>query len=194
MPETSPPRIPDAIWSPLASGLSMLMIGLIGLASGTLLLFPSLGPSAVMQAHSPSHPNTKPYNVLVGHLGGMACAYIAVAIFGLERSPSIFQMHHLTLPRVGASALALTLAMLLEIGLHSTHPPAASTTLLVALGSFTFTMHDAATLVGGILAVAVIGEILRVSRLAQRGVAPPAGPSGTPLGIPSSVPPPTINS
>lgn len=180
MTRASAPRIPDAAWSPLASGVSMLAIGLVGLASGTLLLFPSLGPSAVMQAHSPSEPNAKPYRVVVGHLGGMASAYLAVAIFGLATAPSVFEMHHLSLARVGASVLGVSLAMLLEIVLHSTHPPAASTTLLIALGSFKLTAHDAATVIAGVLAVTVVGEALRQWRLAQTREAPLGVPTRSP--------------
>ncbi len=49
-------------------------------------------------------------------------------------------------------AARLALAVLLELLLRAKHPPAASTTLLVALGSFHPTWHDAWVILAGVAA------------------------------------------
>ena len=48
-----------------------------------------------------------------------------------------------------------------------THPPAAATTLLVALGGFKTTTHDALTAIFGVVFVATVGEMLRRDRLGK---------------------------
>jgi hypothetical protein len=55
--------------------------------------------------------------------------------------------------------------MLLGFILKASHPPAAATTLLVALGGFKPTWQDAATVMIGALIVAIVGEMLRRFRV-----------------------------
>ncbi len=74
---------------------------------------------------------------------------------------------HLTPVRIGASALAVALTILVGILLHASHPPASATTLLVALGGFRPTLRDALIVIAGVLIVATIGEFLRRVRLGQ---------------------------
>ena len=154
-------RVPERIWSPVATGLIALVPGLVGLATGSLLLFPSLGPTALIQAHTPEHPSARFYNIVVSHLGALGCASFSVALFGLSQTPSVFEMHHLCPARVGAAVLALVLGTWLEILLRASHPPAASAALLVALGSFRPTLHDTSRIVIGVLIVASFGEGFR---------------------------------
>ena len=55
--------------------------------------------------------------------------------------------------------------------LKASHPPAAATMLLVALGGFKPTWHTAATIVVGVLILATLGEGVRYLRPVV--VAPP---------------------
>jgi CBS-domain-containing membrane protein len=66
-----------------------------------------------------------------------------------------------------AAVLAVALNMLGGLLLRASHPPAAATTLLVALGGFKTTVHDAVTVIVGVLIVAIVGEVLRRIRLGQ---------------------------
>jgi len=66
--------VPDIIWAPLATGAIVLIPGVVGLAAGRPWLFPSLGPTAYLQATQPQHPTSRFYNVLVGHLIGIGVA------------------------------------------------------------------------------------------------------------------------
>ena len=167
---TAPPRShspTDALLSALGAALIVLVPGLAALATGRVLLFPSLGPSALHQALTPEHPSSRAYNVLVAHLLGVACGFAAVYAFGLVDAPSVFVAKSVTAAHVGAAVTAVAAATLLEIALHATHPPAASTTLLITLGTFKPTAGDVTALLLGVLIVAVVGELCRRLRLRQ---------------------------
>jgi HPP family len=155
--------------SPLTAALVTLVPGILGLISGQLLLFPSLAPSAVLQAHDPHAPSSRPYNVVVSHLVGMVTAYLMVWFFDLSHSPSVFTVGHLSPARVAAAVLAVLLGTLFEVLLRATHAPAASTTLLVALGSFSPSWHSATVITAGVLATAAAGEVGRQLQPSRRG-------------------------
>ena len=142
--------------------------GIVAILTGQLLLFPSLGPTAVMLSYEPAHPSMRTYNVVVAHIVGLLSGFAAVLLFGLANAPSVFQLRVLSAPRVAAAALAILLAVLLELALDATHAPAASTTLLAALGSFRPTWHDGITVFAGVLAVAIAGELGRRVQHASR--------------------------
>jgi len=129
-------RVPDDVWTPVAAALVVAVPGLAGLATGRLLLLPSLAPTALMQAHSADDPSAGLRNVVLSHLLGLGSAFAAVALLGMARAPSVFEVGALSGPRVAAAVLAVALAAALEMLLRVSHPPAASTTLLAALGSF----------------------------------------------------------
>ena len=166
--DTPPPTV-DAPITALLVALVVLVPGLVGLATGRVLLFPSLGPTALLQAHTPEHPSARPYPVVVSHLVGVAAGMGAVIAFGLATAPSVFEAGALSPARVGAAVVAVAVATAVEILLRASHPPAASTTLLVALGSFKPTARDVAALVIGVLVVAATGEAGRGLRLRRRG-------------------------
>lgn len=168
-PHSPVQTLPEMLWTPLIAALIVLVPGLVGLGTGRILLFPSLGPSALMQAHDPEHPSSRFYNLVVSHLTGLGSAFLAVTLFGIAHAPSVFEVGHLTSERVFASALALALAAALELALRASHPPAASTTLLASLGSFKPTLWDAAAVTLGVLAVAVVGEVFRRLRARHHG-------------------------
>lgn len=160
--------VADAFWSAFSSGLVILVVGLCALASGNVLLFPSLGPTAVMMAHSPGHPSSRPYNAITAHLIGLGSAFLAVALFHIAFAPSVFDVHSVSAARAGAAVLAIALSAGLEILLRATHPPAASTTLLAALGSFHPTLHDTMLVVVGLLITVGTAEPLRRYRFRQQ--------------------------
>jgi hypothetical protein len=161
-----PTGLPAAIWAPLSVTISILTVGLIGFFAGQPWLIPSLGPTAYLQAENPEHPTTRFYNTVVGHLVGLAAGFGAVALLNAWNAPVVLTDKELVLVRV----LAATIAMLATIGiapvLRASHPPAAATTLLVALGSLR-TLNDAINVMIGVLIIALIGELLRRVRLGE---------------------------
>jgi hypothetical protein len=156
--------VPDAIWTPLAVGGLLLAVGLIGLASGQPWLFPSLGPTAYLQAEEPGKPSSRFYNTVVGHLVGFAAGAVAVLLLVDPGAPSVLADKELVPGRVWAAALSGVLTMLGLSLLKASHPPAAATMLLVALGGIAPTWRGAGLVVAGVLIVAGIGEGVRYLR------------------------------
>ncbi len=167
-PNRYPPGIPDIVWAPLVAAFLLLIAGLMGLLAHQPWLFPSLGPTAFLQAEQPEQPTARFYNTIMGHLHGLVAGLFAVLILGASTAPAVLSTGELTPVRVWAAVLAVALNMLLGFVLKASHPPAAATTLLVALGGFKPTWQDAATIMIGVLIVAIAGEMLRRFRLKGR--------------------------
>jgi hypothetical protein len=156
--------IPDSIWVPVVSALLVLLVGLIGLATGRPWLGPSLGPTIILVTMSPAHPTARAWNIVGGHLGGLAAGIAAVMLLGAQSAPNPLEAGDLSAVRVAAATLAIGLTALAGIILRASHPPAAATTLLVALGAISTASQILATIVG-VLIVAVAGEFIRRYRL-----------------------------
>ena len=155
---------PHPYLSPLAAGLALLAPAALAVATGRVLLFASLGPTAVMQAHEPRHKSSRFYAVVVSHLVGFCAGSATVLLLGLAHAPSVFEVQDVSLARAAAAVISIVLATLVELALEAAHPPAGSTTLLVALGSMKPTVAWFALLTGGVLAVATAGEVVRRMR------------------------------
>lgn len=145
-----------AAWSSVEAAVLVLAVGALAYAAGEPWLFPSLGPTAYLIAVYPDLPTSRPYNCLVGHLMGLGSGFAAVAIFDAWGSP-IVPLHDVSPSRLGAAALAIGLTVLLNHLFHSDHPPAAATTLLVALGTF-HTWWGAALVSIGVVLLVILGE------------------------------------
>lgn len=168
----SPPRIPDIIWAPLVAGVLILVVGLTGVAAHRPWLFASLASTAFLQVETPEHPSSRFYNAVMGHLIGLASAMLVVALLGAASAPSVLKTGELTTVRVWAAVLAVGLTMLGTLLAGAQHAPAASTTLLIAVGGFKPTLEDTLTVIGGVLIVASVGEVLRRLRLGQPAPVP----------------------
>lgn len=166
-------HMPQWVWVPIASALALLLPAAVAVGTHRLLLFASLGPTAVIAVQQPRLPSSRPYNAFVGHMIGLGCGIAVTYMFGLSAAPSVFVAHEVSLSRATASIVAVLFAALLELRLRAQHPPAASTTLLMALGSFHPTWSDIAAIVGGVALVTVSAELLR--RLSLKRSPQPAG-------------------
>jgi len=174
---TATSSIPDSLWVPMMSALLILLVGLLGLATGRPWLGPSLGPTIILVTMSPAHPTARGWNIIAGHFIGLAAGLAAVALLGAQAAANPMQTGQLEPVRVAAATLAILLTSAGGIITRSSHPPAAATTLLVALGAIATPDQVLATIVG-VLIVAVAGEAVRRYRLdrptpAER-MAPPA--------------------
>jgi CBS domain-containing membrane protein len=140
-------------------------VALSGLAAHVLrqpLLFPSLGPSAVLFFEKPTAPESTPFNALVGHIVGIAAGVATLALFGLLHAPSVLEAG-VTTPRVGAAALSVALVALVLPLLKANHPPAGATTLLVSLGLLNEPRQLATIIAGVVLLTAVAWVINRLA-------------------------------
>jgi len=156
--------IPDPIWGSVTAGVQILVVGLLGLLAGSPWLVPSLGPTAVLVALMPAHPTARAWNTFGGHLGGLIAGFIAVALLGAAGAPTVMGDHVLVPVRVAAATIAIVLTIAFGTLLRASHPPAAATTLLVALGGIG-TAEQALALMAGVLTITVLGEALRVVRI-----------------------------
>jgi CBS-domain-containing membrane protein len=142
-------------------GLLALLAGGLSYITGSVWLFPSLGPSIFMLVESPSLKSSSLYNMTVGHLVGIISGYTLAIITGAVYVPSAFAVSHLQLSHVVASSIAIALVILIHIPLKASHPPAVATTFLITLGGFKATWHDLSAILIGIVIIAVAGEIVR---------------------------------
>lgn len=154
----------DKIIAPLCEGALILCVGVVGVLSHSALLFSSLGATAFEQIEKSRSRSARPYNVIVGHISGIICAFIAVALLGVWSHPAVLSTHSLPTARVWAAVLAVSLTVVLNQFIKAQQPAACSTTLLVALGSFS-SPRQAALLISGVLVVAVLGELVRQLRI-----------------------------
>jgi len=153
----------DHLGSTAMAALMLLVVGLTAWAAGQPWLFPSLGPTAYLLAKYPTLPSSRMYNCFAGHLVGLAGGFIAVAVFNAWQAP-IVPLNDVTAPRIWAATLAIALTVLGNSLLRSGHPPAAATTLLVALGTFK-TAKDALIVIIGVLILVAVGEGFRRLKL-----------------------------
>jgi hypothetical protein len=158
-------HIPDLIWAPLAAGSLILIPGLLGLAFHQPWLFPSLGPTAFLQAELPHLPSSRPYNIVVGHLIGLGAGLLAVTALGAADAPPVLSSEDLTPVRVAACVLAVLLTMTGKVLFKASHPPAAATTLIIALGGMKASAYEAGTICMSVFIVALAGEAVRRLRL-----------------------------
>jgi len=159
--------IPDPLWAPVAIALLALAVGVPAVLVGLQpWLTPSLGPTAFLQATMPAHPSSRLWNTVIGHVGGLIAGFAGVALFNAWNDPVVLVNHELTPARLGAAVVALALTMVIGALLRANHPPAAATTLIVALGSLSTPNAVLAFLIGlGI--IAVVGEVVRRLRLGE---------------------------
>lgn len=125
-----------AVLGAFAAINGLISIGLMALAAyatGSPLIFPSLGPTAFLLFYTPTAPASSPRNTVLGHLVGALAGYLALAIFGLLDAP--FEPGaSIEAARVGSAALSLGLTSGVMVWIKAPHPPAGATTLIVALG------------------------------------------------------------
>lgn len=159
--------LPDPVWAPIAVALLTLAVGVPALLFGMQpWLLPSLGPTAFLQVMFPALPGSRLYNAIVGHAGGLICGFIGVALFNAWNDPAVLTDHQLTVGRLGAATVAMALSILVGILLRASHPPAAATVLLVALGSLKDQQQIVAFAIG-LLIISVVGELVRRLRLGE---------------------------
>jgi hypothetical protein len=99
----------------------------------TPFIFPSLGATAFLVFFTPTAPAASPRNALCGSAIALACGFGALWVTGLQHAaPAI--VTDLSWTRILAVGLSLATTGALMILLNVPHPPAAATTLIVALG------------------------------------------------------------
>ncbi|WIG59392.1 MAG: hypothetical protein OJF49_002139 [Ktedonobacterales bacterium] len=125
-----------AIFSFLNGVLSIGIMSVLAVITGSPFIFPSLGPTAFLFFYTPTAPTASPRNTICGHLIGVLAGYFALVVTGLTNAGPALATG-VTWPRVIAAALSLGLTAGLMVLLKVPHPPAGATTLIISLGILT---------------------------------------------------------
>ncbi|MGD9890447.1 MAG: HPP family protein [Dehalococcoidia bacterium] len=158
-----PAAIPNVLWTPLTAVGLVLVVGTFGVIADQPWLYPSLGPSALVIAEFPGHQAARFRDVVLGHLIGLGAGLAAVWLVGADATAVITQ--EVSAERVVAAALAMAGTIIGLMVLRVSQTPAASTTLVVALGGLRPTLHDVIAVVVGVLILGACGEFVRRVRL-----------------------------
>lgn len=131
--EHLPPQLVWAVYVGINGFVTIGLLALLALVTGSPFVFPSLGPTAYLFFFSPLAEASSPRNTILGHAIGLVCGYAAFAITAGFGPPFATQggVHG---PRVLAAALSLAATGSLMALFRVSHPPAGATTLIVALG------------------------------------------------------------
>lgn len=109
------------------------LLGLLALLTGSPFVFPSLGPTAYLFFFSPLAEVSSPRNTILGHAIGLVCGYAAFVLV-VASSPPFGVNPGVHGPRLLAAALSLSATGALMALLRVSHTPAGATTLIVSLG------------------------------------------------------------
>ncbi len=163
-----------AVFSAMNAFVAMGLMGVLAVLTQTSLIFPSLGPTAFLFFYTPRQPSASPRHAMIGHALGCLFGYVSLWLTGLLNAPPALQ--HMSVMRGLAAALALALTAGGMILARAPHPPAAATTLIVALGIMTRPWQLVVVLVGvGVLTVQAL-LMNRLAGIAYPVWAPPCEP------------------
>jgi hypothetical protein len=145
----------------VVSGVVMGIIGVVGWLAHQPWLFPSLGPTIFLQTANSEQLASRPWSVFAGHAAGAIAGFACVFATHAQWTPAVMSSGMLTPERILATALAVTVTMVLQAILRAPHPPAAATTMLITLGGLKPKPETAVTLFAGVLLVMILGEAAR---------------------------------
>lgn len=148
----------ETIYTFVACLLALAISGLAAWLFRQPLLFPSLGPTALLFFEQPLAAPSSPRNTLIGHFVAILAGALSLAVFGLLDHPSILA-EGVTLARTGAATLSLALTGSILLLLRSSHPPTGATTLIVSLGLLQ-TPREMIMLMVGVVILTVVGWIV----------------------------------
>ena len=164
----------EALYTFVTCLIALAVSGLAAYVAKQPLLFPSLGPTALLFFERPMAATSSLRNTLIGH--AVAVGAFSLAVFGLLDDPSVL-VENVTSARIGAASLSLALTGAVLLLLNSSHPPTGATTLIVSLG-FLHTPPEMAALMAGVAILTFVGQV--INRAA--GIPVPAWGAGGHLG------------
>jgi CBS domain-containing membrane protein len=128
-----PPRLVWAVYVCVNGFITIGLLGMLALLTGSPFVFPSLGPTAYLFFFSPLAEVSSPRNTIMGHAIGLICGY-ASFVLAVASSPPFGMNPGVHGSRLLAAALSLSATGALMALLRVSHPPAGATTLIVSLG------------------------------------------------------------
>ena len=157
-----PPRVVWSIYVGVNGFLTIALLALLAVVTGSPFVFPSLGPTAYLLFIAPLAENSSPRNTILGHSIGLVCGYAAYSLTGAANLP--FGVHSgVYWPRILAAALSLSATGALMVLMRADHPPAGATTLIVSLGIIS---KPKALLIIEVAVFLLVAQALVINRLA----------------------------
>src|ERR1017187_9073916 len=131
-PAALPSRLVWAVYVCVNGFITIGLLAVLALLTGSPFVFPSLGPTAYLFFFSPLAEASSPRNTILGHAIGLICGYAAFALTVASSPP--FGMHPgVPSAPVGAAALSLSAAGAFMALFRVSHPPAGATAPSVSL-------------------------------------------------------------
>lgn len=112
------------------------LTGVAALALKEPMLFPSLGPTAMLFFQQPTAPTSSARHALVGHAVGLVVGYGCLVAAGLRHAGPV-TLTGVTEPRLLAAAASVAITAVILSLLQCEHAPSGATTLIVSLGIIT---------------------------------------------------------
>lgn len=128
-----PPRSVWSLYVFVNGFLTIALLALLAVFTGSPFVFPSLGPTAFLLFTAPLAEHASPRNTILGHAIGLICGYGALWLTGMTHMP-YGQPGGVYWPRILAAALSLSATGAFMVLLRAGHPPAGATTMIVSLG------------------------------------------------------------
>ena len=144
------------------SGVSIGLLAVVAHFAQSPFIFPSLGTTAFLVFYRPMASSASPRNAICGHGLAAMVGWLSLFLFGMTDATSALQ-GGITWPFVGAAALSLAGTNGLLVLLDISHPPAAATTLIVALGLMSH-LWQIPVLVAGV--TLLVAQAFALNRLA----------------------------
>jgi CBS-domain-containing membrane protein len=157
-----PSNVIWAIYVFINGFVSIGLLALLALFTGSPFVFPSLGPTAYLFFFSPLAETASPRNTILGHAIGLICGYGAF-VLSVATSPPFGVLPGVHGPRVLAAALSLSATGALMALFRVSHPPAGATTLIVSLGIIS---HPKDLVIIEIAVILLTVQALVINRLA----------------------------
>ncbi len=174
-------RVPIlALFSFINGCLSIGIMAMVAVVTGTPFIFPSLGPTAFLFFYTPTAPTASPRNALIGHTIGVVAGYFSLVVTGLTMAGPALATG-VTWPRVIAAGLSLGLTSGLMVLLKAPHPPAGATTLIVSLGILTQPRQLIILLLAVVVLTVQAFVINRLAGIDYPVWSPRRDPSGNPV-------------
>lgn len=147
-------RLVLAIYGFLCCFISFGLIATLGKWTQSLALIPSLGSTAFLLFYTPLAPSAAPRNIVLGQIIALSAGYVSVVAMHIVPGEALLH-GAISWQEVVASALALALTSGGMILFDAPHPPAAATTLIVALGTLRQPMQILGLLAGVVILIAI---------------------------------------
>ncbi len=148
----------------VAPALMVIVIG--GIAALSVVaqeawLAPSIAAAAFTQLFNPLQPGARPYTIVLGQIVGALAGFAGVYAAHAVNVGKLMGAHDLSWERVAAVAIAVAITAVVQIAVKARSPAGGTTAVVVAVGAEMADWSGAMRLLGGIVLVAVLGEIAR---------------------------------